>query len=139
MASYSDMNGIWSGRYEYSGRGEAVKFTAWFDDQNGALSGTILEPNTFAASTAEDLQASISGTRTGLEIEFTKTYDEGSGAHTQQLIYSGSADKAFTLLRGTWTFPDGPMFNKGIFEMSRASVGIESARMRGLLASVDRR
>ncbi len=137
MTDYSDMNGIWSGRYEYSGRGEAVKFTAWFDDQDGALSGTILEPNTFALSSAEDLQADITGARHGLEVEFTKTYQAGSGAHNVPIIYSGTVDKAFTLLRGTWVFPDGPMFDKGIFEMSRASVGIESARLRSLLATVD--
>lgn len=138
MNDHKDMNGIWSGRYEYSGRGEAVKFTAWIDDSSGALSGTMLEPNTFVASHAEDLQAIIDGSRLTLEIEFTKTYEASSGAHDIPIVYSGTVDKAFTLLRGTWAFPDGPMFGRGIFEMSRTSVGIERARLLSLLAAVDR-
>ena len=138
MTEHQDMNGIWSGRYEYSGYGEAVKFTAWIDDQEGALSGTILEPNTFVLSHAEDLQADINGSRMALEVEFTKTYETGSGAHQRPITYSGTVDKAFTLLRGSWVFPEDPAFARGIFEMSRASVGIESARLRSLLASVER-
>jgi ribosome-associated toxin RatA of RatAB toxin-antitoxin module len=99
----------------------------------------MLEPNTFVDSHNEDLQADIDGSRLALEVEFTKTYQAGTGAHHIPIIYSGTVDKAFTLLRGTWAFPDGPMFDKGIFEMSRASVGIESARLRSLLATVDQR
>ncbi len=139
MNIHTDMNGIWSGRYEYFGRGEAVKFTAWFDDQNGTLSGTIMEPNSFVPGAGEELQSSISGARHALEVEFTKTYDATSGAHDRPIVYSGSVDKDFTLLRGVWVFPDDPQFQKGQFEMSRASVSIEHARLHGLLMAAAKR
>lgn len=139
MSTHSDMNGIWSGRYEYFGRGEAVKFTAWFDDQNGALSGTIMEPNSFVPEASEDLQSSISGSRHALEVEFIKQYDTDSGAHDLPIVYSGTVDKDFTLLRGVWVFPDDPQFQKGQFEMSRASVGIEHARLHSLLVTAAKR
>ncbi len=138
MTDHRDMNGIWSGRYDYVGGSEVVKFTAWLDDSGGTLSGTILEPNTFVASHDEDLAADIEGARLALDISFTKTYQPGSGAHDMALIYSGTVDKAFTLLRGTWVFLEGPLFNKGSFEMSRTSVGIERARLVSLLATADR-
>ena len=139
MTLHSDMNGIWSGRYEYSDHNDPVKFTAWFDDSGGAISGTIMEPNTFVPGDVEELQASITGARHALEVEFVKRYDIYSGAHNAPIIYSGTADKAFTLLRGTWAFPEDPHFSKGIFELSRTSVGIERARLHGLLSTVGRR
>lgn len=104
----------------------AVAFTAWFDDQAGTLGGTLMEPNTFANSPSEDLSSTLNGTRTGMEIGFTKIYDPGQGAHAQPIQYAGKANRDFTWVVGKWRIA-GWFEWSGPFEMSRQTGAIEQA------------
>ena len=126
MSSFSDLNGLWTGSYSYPAAGmTAVAFTAWLDAQAGAIGGTILEPNTFANTPADDLSATISGTRTGSELTFTKVYDPGQSAHAQPIHYVARINRDFTWITGRWRIP-GQIEWSGPFEMSRQSGALES-------------
>ena len=127
MSSFRDINGLWTGSFGYSDTNKpAVAFTAWLDDQAGTLGGTIMEPNTFAATPAEDLASTINGVRSGLEIAFTKLYDPGQGAHAEAIHYAGKVNRDFTWIVGRWRIP-GWFETSGAFEMSRQSGSFEQA------------
>ena len=127
MAAYKDLNGLWTGSYGYvAGTPAAVAFTAWLDDDSGRIAGTILEPNTFAASPAEELSSVINGARSGTEVAFTKIYDPGQGAHGQEILYAGKANSDFTWIVGRWRI-GGWIEVSGPFEMSRQSGALEKA------------
>lgn len=137
MAKHVDMNGLWSGSYSYDLISRPVRFTAWIDDQNGTLGGTITEPNTHARGGPDELLAVIEGMRTGHMIDFTKTYASDSGAHTQSIYYEGEANPALTEVTGIWQFR-APDVLKGQFFMSRISDTFEKAETPVTFATVDR-
>lgn len=127
MSGFSDLNGLWTGSYGYSEPGKpSVAFTAWLDDQASAIGGTIMEPNTFAATPAEELSATISGARSDLELAFTKLYDAGQGTHDTPIQYAGKINNDFTWIVGRWRVP-GWFEWSGPFEMSRQSGSFEQA------------
>lgn len=127
MAKFTDLNGIWTGSFGYPVPWkESVSFTAWIDDQAGSLSGTILEPNTFADTAAEELSATVNGARTGIDISFTKVYEPGQGAHAHEIEYSGKANSDLTWITGQWRI-GGWIEASGSFEMSRQSGAFETA------------
>lgn len=127
MSGFTDLNGLWTGSYSYQASGMGpVTFTAWLDDKNGSLGGTILEPNTFANTPADDLSSTVSGARSGMEIAFTKVYDTGQGTHAQQVHYAGRVNRDFTWIVGRWRIP-GQIEWSGPFEMARQSGSLEKA------------
>ena len=127
MARFNDLNGIWSGSYGYPvAWREHVAFTAWIDDQNGTIGGTIMEPNTFVDTVAEELSSAIHGARIGSEVSFTKIYDPGQGAHSHEIEYTGRANSDYTMIIGTWRI-GGWIESSGPFEMSRQSGAFEKA------------
>lgn len=134
MGERHDMNGLWSGWFDYTGFSDPVPFTAWFDDVGGALTGTILEPNTFAEDMLEDLESEIAGERGGLIVSFDKTYREGQGAHRMPIRYEGEADEDFEVIMGEWRFYRGG-YGSGRFQLSRASRSISEGILRKVLAS----
>jgi hypothetical protein len=117
MAYECDMNGLWSGEYRYPGAMPPVRFTAWFADDGGVLSGTTLEPNTFAPTPAEELGASLTGGRAGADVHFDKIYDPHTGIVQGPITYIGLANADFTRLVGTWSFRSGGP--AGRFSLSR--------------------
>lgn len=126
MATYRDLSGIWTGSFKYSiVHMRGVTFTAWIDDTNGVLGGTILEPNTFANSTADELSATLSGTRTGLDVAFSKQYDPGQGTHGFTIRYLGKVNSDFTVMMGRWQI-SGDFGASGNFELSRQSGAFEA-------------
>ncbi len=135
MADRLDMNGLWSGWYDYLGLSEAVPFTAWIDDAGGMLAGTILEPNTFVEAGPDDLEALISGQRVATFVTFTKTYREGQGAHGLKIAYEGEADSQFQSVSGEWQIGTDP-FNGGRFQLDRSSRGVGEAVLRKVLAGL---
>lgn len=137
MADAKDMNGLWSGMYEYKTAREPVRFTAWFDDRSGVLGGTISEPNTFVAGGPEELDARIAGVRDGLVVDFIKTYSRSSSAHQSPIQYEGEADSAFTQVRGVWRL-GGRDRSDGRFSLSRVTLGLERALAKPRLAEVKR-
>ncbi len=135
MGERQDMNGLWSGWFDYTGFSDPVPFTAWFDDVGGALSGTILEPNSFAEDMLEDLEAEIAGERGGLIVSFEKTYCQGQGAHGLPILYEGEADIDFETVIGKWRFYQGG-YGSGRFRLSRASRAISEGILRRVFATV---
>lgn len=135
MTKSKDMNGIWSGMYNYDRIDLTVKFTAWFDDEAGALGGSTLEPNTFLENGPDELMARIRGARTGLDLAFTKTYDRETGIRQPPLRYEGEANSGFTEVRGIWRF-DAPDEVSGQFRLIRMAEGMarKLARIRTVAA-----
>ncbi|MEL7451843.1 MAG: hypothetical protein AAGJ50_00525 [Pseudomonadota bacterium] len=127
MSKSTDMNGIWSGMYNYDHFDQTVKFTAWLDDVLGALGGTTMEPNTFLEDGPDELVADIKGARTGLDLAFYKVYAHERQAPLDPVKYEGEANNAFTEVRGVWRFdrPDAP---SGQFRLVRMVEGLASRK-----------
>jgi hypothetical protein len=79
-----------------------VPFSAHLVDLAGTISGTTLEPNTFAHPGLIELSADISGTRGELTAQWNKLYHPAPGVHRDPIFYSGSIDPKFTMIDGEW-------------------------------------
>ncbi len=134
MTKSKDMNGIWSGMYNYDQIDLTVKFTAWFDDEAGALAGSTMEPNTFIEGGPDELAAKIRGARAGLDLAFTKTYDRTTGIRQPPLRYEGEANSGFTEVRGVWRF-DAPEKVSGAFRLIRMAHGMAGKLARTRVAA----
>ena len=97
-----NLSGYWTGVYDYPvASRQAVPFNAVIVDVGGALSGEIVEPNTFSKTRDRELFASLSGTRQGNAVHFIKTYERvPQGGHS--LAYQGTLDGSGTRIDGTW-------------------------------------
>jgi hypothetical protein len=122
----SDLTGLWSGEYWYGGPGGPTPFSAHLIDSLGTISGTTLEPNTFAHPGLIELSADISGARGELSVRFTKIYHPAPGVHRDPIFYSGVVDPNFTMIDGDWRFADG---FSGRFVLVRVSRGAALAEM----------
>ena len=126
--SEGNLTGYWSGSFSYAGGDGPTPFSAHISDISGSISGTTLEPNTFARGPLTELGADIMGAANGATISFVKRYHRGPGVHRHPIYYSGTADAKFTRIEGTWRFNDG---FSGTFVMVRASGGAKAeARVR---------
>lgn len=117
-----NLSGYWSGEYTYVHTRPPTPFNVFLDDCDGALTGTTLEPNTFADPSLDELSATISGERRGASVLFDKLYEPGSGVHRETVHYRGEANDDFTLIEGEWNFgrPGRP---HGAFRLTRSSGG----------------
>jgi hypothetical protein len=98
-----DLTGLWSGEYWYAGAVQPpVPFSAHLVDTAGNISGTTLEPNTFAHPGLIELSADIEGARGELSVRFTKLYHPAPGVHRDAIFYSGTIDPKFTMIDGDW-------------------------------------
>jgi hypothetical protein len=122
----SDLTGLWSGEYWY-GTGNPVPFSAHIVDNLGTISGTTLEPNTFAHPGLIELSADISGTRGELSVRFNKLYHPAPGVHREPVVYSGTVDSNFTMIDGEWRFAHG---FSGRFVLVRVSRGAKAAKAK---------
>lgn len=118
----SDLTGLWSGEYWY-GTANPVPFSAHIVDNLGTISGTTLEPNTFAHPGLIELSADISGIRGELSVQFNKLYHPAPGVHRDPIVYSGTVDAHFTMIDGEWTLPG----LSGRFVLVRVSRGAKAA------------
>lgn len=99
----SDLTGLWSGEYWYAGgQGRPAPFSAHITDVAGSISGTTLEPNTFAHPGLIELSADITGVRGELSVRFTKLYHPAPGVHRDPIFYVGTVDPNFTVIDGDW-------------------------------------
>ena len=97
-----NLSGYWTGVYDYPrALREAVPFNAVITDSGGALSGEIIEPNTFPGVVDHELFASLSGARDGMTVSFVKTYEK-SVRDKPPVMYEGSLDPTFTRIEGQW-------------------------------------
>jgi hypothetical protein len=111
----ANISGLWMGRYVYA-RGAAVPFLARIEDAEGALSGSIIEPNTMGLS-SDSLEAILSGSRHGNAVDFTKAYDGASDA-AHAVDYVGQLSGDGNTISGVWSLADAD----GTFEMHREAV-----------------
>lgn len=121
--SEGNLTGYWSGSFSYAGGEGPIPFSAHISDIAGSISGTTLEPNTFARGPLTELSADIMGAANGATISFVKRYHRGPGVHRHPIYYSGTVDAKFTRIEGGWRFNDG---FSGTFVMLRASGGAKA-------------
>ena len=99
----SDLTGLWSGEYWYVGLATGpVPFSAHLVDVAGTITGTTLEPNTFAHKGLIELSADISGSRGELTVQFNKLYHPAPGVHREPIFYTGTINADFTMIDGEW-------------------------------------
>jgi hypothetical protein len=124
----SDLTGLWSGEYWYVGEPmPPVPFSAHIVDTTGDISGSTLEPNTFAHPGLIELSAEIAGARGELSVRFTKLYHAAPGVHRDPIFYSGTVDPNFTVIDGEWVLhPPGHIAMSGRFVLVRVSRGAEA-------------
>ena len=116
-----DMTGLWEGTFAYPAyRGPTTPFVARIEEVDGALTGTIMEPNTMGWST-EELEAVLNGARNGRSVDFTKAYD-GSSDAAHAVDYVGQLSDDGNLVTGVWSLAE----IDGTFEMRR-EIGWEEA------------
>jgi hypothetical protein len=109
-----DMTGLWEGAYAYPAyAGPTTQFVARIVENEGALSGTIMEPNMIGWS-SDELEAMLAGTRSGRSVDFTKTYD-GSSDAAHAVDYVGRLSEDGDLVTGMWSLEE----LDGTFEMRR--------------------
>jgi hypothetical protein len=112
-----NIGGLWMGSFSYpSNHGPTTPFLARIEDESGALSGTIIEPNTMGRS-SDSLEAILSGSRHGEQVDFTKAYDGASDA-AHAVDYVGRLSGDGNTISGVWSLAD----LDGTFEMYREAV-----------------
>jgi hypothetical protein len=122
VAKAVNIGGLWMGSYSYpASHGPTTPFLARIEDRDGALSGTIIEPN-YMGPSSDSLEAILSGSRHGSAVDFTKAYDGASdAAHAVDYVGRLSADG--NSITGVWSLEDAD----GSFEMYREAVWEEAA------------
>jgi hypothetical protein len=106
-----NLGGVWYGRYDARGHADTNNFVARLDDNGGAISGTITEPDTSGGTGVR--RAFVSGTRSASGLRFVKQYDGGALAHAVR--YSGQINSDATEISGTWIIVN----HHGIFTIRR--------------------
>ncbi len=96
----TSLSGAWSGNYIYPGSLDPVPFVVELRDSGGALSGIVTEPAPAYAGGGE-VQAVITGARSGSAVRFTKVYD--SLEHFRDPVrYEGLVDDEECEISGEW-------------------------------------
>lgn len=108
MAASDSLSGSWTGRFDYENivSGTPVSFDAVLTETSGTLRGEVVEPNTFRAEATDTLLAVLSGTRTGSNVTFTKTYTDFEQG--EDPVYTGQINATSTRINGRWHFPSMP-------------------------------
>ena len=106
-----NLAGVWYGRYDALGYPETNNFVAQLNDDGGAISGSITEPDTTGQYDVR--RAFVSGSRSGSTLRFVKQYDGGALAHAVR--YSGEINADATEIAGTWVI----VRHHGVFSMRR--------------------
>jgi hypothetical protein len=101
------LTGVWHGLYSYAAYREPVYFVATLIDAGSFIGGSTYESEIGETGAPLTLFASIEGTKAGLHIVFTKTYD-GSGGWAHTVRYEGMLNADRTEIEGTWAIRNGP-------------------------------
>jgi hypothetical protein len=96
----TDLSGGWSGNYIYPGSLAPVPFTLELRDSGGRLSGIVTEPAP-AYMGGGEVQAVITGARSGSSVRFTKVYD-ALEHFLAPVRYEGAVDEDETEISGHW-------------------------------------
>lgn len=95
-----DLTGAWSGNYIYPGSLAPVPFNVELRDSGGGLSGIVTEPAP-AYMGGGEVQAVITGSRSGGIVRFTKVYDS-IDHFLNPVRYQGVLDEDETEISGEW-------------------------------------
>jgi hypothetical protein len=123
---FDTLSGQWIGRYEYKRGARPVAFEADITEDQGWLSGQISEPNSFRPGMGHILNATLTGTRTGDDVQFIKSY-QGFAQHGA-LIYSGTANSVLNRIEGRWHFSDLPSWDGRFVMMRKPRAAARAAR-----------
>lgn len=128
-AGASSLSGAWSGLYVYPWKQRGiplrVPFNALIEDDAGALSGEIDEPNTFIAGAPPTLRFSLVGARRGVDVSFVKTLL--APVDIDAIHYFGTASADFDRIEGRWVIASD---FSGAFTMERSGVAAETSAER---------
>ncbi|MCD2323854.1 hypothetical protein LQ953_07470 [Sphingomonas sp. IC-56] len=95
-----DVGGVWYGHWDAEQlEVEPNRFIALLDEQSGAITGTITEPDSEEAGGV--LRAVVGGQRSGSSVAWMKQYD-GSGRLAHAVRYTGAVNADATEIRGRW-------------------------------------
>lgn len=135
-----DLSGDWTGSYDYGPGSRAVPFAASLFDIGGVVWGTSLEPNTFAPGAGDELEAEISGTRSGRELHFRKVYAGRPQRGEEPIHYTGHVSADGNRIEGRWTIRTFGANLSGPFVMNRLSgARARAERSARAAATVDAR
>jgi len=101
-ADARSLTGVWNGLYTYPD-GRSTSFVATLIEVGGTLCGTTHEPSTQPSSQGAMLLASLTGSRRGSAVTFTKTYDAPDLMHRNPVLYEGALNADATEIEGRWT------------------------------------
>ncbi|WP_010542928.1 hypothetical protein [Sphingomonas elodea] len=116
--SGNSVTGVWYGRWASDdGAVEPNRFIALLEEQGGAISGTVSEPD---RGGGPPVHATLRGARSGGAIHWIKQYD-GAGPFAHAVHYSGEVRDDATRIAGTWQFAH----YSGAFVMERETFSAE--------------
>jgi hypothetical protein len=118
MSDPQDLTGVWYGRYSADQDDQDNGFIALLEEQHGAVTGTISEPDEVSGGIR---RAIVRGQRDGASLSFTKQYD-GTGGWTHSVDYAGNVDPDGTLVMGGWVVEG----LTGAFDMTREKFDAEA-------------
>lgn len=111
-----EASGVWTGMFQRDGNDTPeVPFSAWLTVRAGRLSGSTLEPNTFAEGHGDELDALVRGHIDEKEIVFIKSYN---GLDQEPVYFEGEIMDHGNRIAGKWYF-GWPDEISGSFEMTR--------------------
>jgi len=115
-----DLSGLWTGFYAYDLTDDAVPFTAWLSEDEGTITGSVLEEDITSPEPDGECTSEIIGERHGLDVRFTKIETAGPDGSLRLLRYQGDTDPECCVISGVWFFDD-PSESSGTFMMTRIS------------------
>lgn len=124
-AAINDLSGLWTGFYAYDLTDDAVPFTAWISEDDGTITGSVLEEDITSPEPDGECTSEIIGERHGLDVRFTKIETAGPDGSLRLLRYQGDTDPECCVVSGVWFF-DNPADSSGTFMMTRISGGLKA-------------
>jgi len=103
-AAKTSLTGLWHGQFSYPLAMAPEFFTANLLETAAFIGGSIQETVQNGRHKGKVFHASISGHRTGNQVQFTKRYETPPRVHSVQ--YEGMLNADATEIEGTWTVPD---------------------------------
>ncbi|MEZ0242068.1 MAG: hypothetical protein ACAH11_01750 [Sphingomonas sp.] len=102
MSGAADMSGNWIGFYSFPIDLPPVRFDAVLLERAGRITGSIEEID--EAWGNGHLVSTVDGTRSGLDVRFTKFYDSGD-ENFDTVQYEGTLDADSAEISGEWHIP----------------------------------
>ena len=104
VAPPASLTGVWLGLFTYPRAIKAGNFSATLLETVTRLTGSTSEIWPRAPRAGETVLATILGSRNGLEVRFTKTY-EGPEKPNHSVEYDGMVTSDLSEIEGRWWIP----------------------------------